>query len=215
MEPRGCSAVTRSRCTAGAKAARHRSGAAVGCRRSNQTPPMPALQASQAPVSEGETGTNSPNRVGRVERESARARKSATVSKTRRFRRTRWESPLLRASCRMENSPLEPGRPGAMDLSSPKILCQSETGSRLRGGCTMSNSAYKRAHRWGGSERVPATVSRSQPRKRFFVLQYASPCLSFLTDEGSLRRAESPAWRGRSTSSIAWRVARSKRRWCR
>ena len=50
---------------------------------SNQTPPMPRRQASQAPTSDGATGTSSLNRVGRLPRESASRRKSAMLSKMR------------------------------------------------------------------------------------------------------------------------------------
>jgi hypothetical protein len=48
----------------------------LGARASNQTPPMPRRQASQAPTSEGDRGTSSRKWVGRVPRESAKERKS-------------------------------------------------------------------------------------------------------------------------------------------
>ena len=49
---------------------------------SNHTPPIPTRQASQAPVSEGDTGTSSRRRVGRSASESTKNRKSEMASNT-------------------------------------------------------------------------------------------------------------------------------------
>ena len=59
MVPRGCSQVTSSICTLWGKGERHTMGAVEGSNKSNHTPPIPSRQASQDPVSDGATGTNS------------------------------------------------------------------------------------------------------------------------------------------------------------
>jgi hypothetical protein len=103
----------------GGEAARQSTGGCVRSAASNHMQPMPALQASHTPISDGATGTNSRNRVGRHVSESVRARKSEMVSKTLRFSHTRCLSPCARAACNTENKPREPGRAGAMDRSLP------------------------------------------------------------------------------------------------
>jgi hypothetical protein len=49
---------------------------------------------------------------------------------------------------------------------------------------------------WIGSSRVLATVSMIYPRISFHVAQYASPCLRFFVDAGSLRWGSSNSLRG-------------------
>ena len=57
--PRGLADVIREAAMCAGNRKRHRTGAAVGSKASNHTPPMPKRQASQAPMSEGAVGTSS------------------------------------------------------------------------------------------------------------------------------------------------------------
>ena len=129
------SAVTRSRCMSWGKGCRQTTGGASGSSASNQTPPVPRQQASHAPRLEGARGTSSMRQVGRNCKESAMARKSSMAAKTCRFRRTRFLSARLSASCNAEKRPRAPGKAIAMERSSsPRIWCHCCVGNPCQGG---------------------------------------------------------------------------------
>lgn len=64
MVPFGFSVVTSAADTPAENFCRHRMGDVLVSRASNHTPSIPCWQASQAPTSDGATGTSSVKRVG-------------------------------------------------------------------------------------------------------------------------------------------------------
>ncbi len=207
MEPRGLSAVTRAWCTSAVKGERHTMGAAAGFRTWNQTSPYP-----QARVRGG-------NRNKFAEASRSRGKR---VGKGEKIGHGVKHVPIQphAVSVAPAESILQYGEQpartrvaGGHGLELAQNCMPVRKGRPLRGGRTMSRRAYKRVHRCGGNNRVQATVSRSHPSMHFCVLQFASsPCWSFFTEVGSLRRTESPESRGWSTASIACKVARRSRR---
>lgn len=110
--------------------------------------------------------------------------------------RTRWRSVCWSAACRTENNPREPGSAGAMDRSSPKILCQRVTVNRLFGGSSHERTSRSRSRRCGGRCNVRVFASMSQPRTRFCGDHHTSPFCIFFVDAGSFRCGESAGERG-------------------
>ena len=117
-----------------------------------------------------------------------------------------------KASCRRLKRPREPGRASDIDRSSPKILCHLSSETRRWLGLKSARMSARRSSRRCGREMVIAAVSRIHPRIFLQVDQQASPCLSFLTEDGSWRLERSESERGRKTSSIAVRRMRRTRR---
>jgi hypothetical protein len=86
--------------------------------------------------------------------------------------------------------------------SSPRRHCHFRRDVRRCSGRMPSRMANSRSIRCGGSSMVRWIVSNNQPRMTFRVDQEASPCASFFTELGSLRRGLSWRESGRSTESM-------------
>lgn len=120
--PSGLRSVTRRAWMEGGKRARQSNG---GESSMNQMPPMPGRAASTAPMPEGESGTNSASRVGRVCKSRARASKSSSWARTCRSIRTRCRSEWRMPVCKVLKRPRPPGMARTMLRSSPKTFCQA------------------------------------------------------------------------------------------
>lgn len=98
----------------------------------NQTPPIPAKEASHAPMQVGRSGTTSATLVGRLAREWAKTSKSSRCERMAGVIRTQWRSLCRKPSCRVLKRPRPPGMARTMLRNSPSILCQRLTETRVR-----------------------------------------------------------------------------------
>ena len=133
------SAVIRDRRTSGGNVCRQTMLRPSG---RNQTPPMPAREASHAPMHVGRSGTISAKLVGREASDWARSSKSSRWERMDGERRTRCLLLNLRPCCNVLKRPRPPGMARTMLRSSPRMRCHFLTETRWR-----SRSSSKMASR--------------------------------------------------------------------
>ena len=112
----------------------------------------------------------------------------------------------VRASCRTQKSPVEPGMAVDTKRSCPRYRSYCFLLMRVRWH-KSANSFWSMSLRWGGSSRVCRAVSMIQPRMSLRVLQLPSPWASFLRETASFLGSEDTSGR-ESTWSIAWNRCR-------